>query len=73
MNKETGLILDCIDNSEHYLGKVKDLKQRFTNVKDFQNQFLGVIVEIISEEKKFINLKRTNIEVPELALMFFER
>jgi len=73
MNKETGQILDYINKSGHYLERVQSLRMKHNNIKDFQVMLGYVIMEIVSEEKKFINLKRGNIELPEISVTLFER
>ena len=73
MNKETTLILNYIKESRHYLDKILKIRQKFENSKDFFNQFSYIIQEIVNEEKKFINMSRKNIELPELSQMFFEK
>jgi hypothetical protein len=71
LNKETQLIHDYITSSGYYLNKIDDLKKRYTNIKDFQLMFSYVIMEILSEEKKFVNLSRKNIELIELTNLYF--
>lgn len=71
MNKETQLIQNYINSSGFYLDKIMKLRQKFGNSKDFFNGFGYIIMEILNEEKKFINLKRSNIDLPVLSHLYF--
>lgn len=73
MNKETALLSEYLNKSGHYLEKIDQFRAKYPNSKDFQNQFGYLIMEIVSEEKKFINLSRKNIDLPILSQMYFER
>jgi hypothetical protein len=71
MNHETKLIINYIDNSGYYLEKLAKLRDRFNNIKDFENQFGYVVMEILNEEKKLINISRKNIDLPFLTQVYF--
>ena len=73
MNKETRQLSDYIEKSGYYLDKVEKLREKHNNIKDFQNMLGYVIMEIVSEEKKFINLSRKEIDLPKLTEMYFSR
>lgn len=67
------LLNDFINDNIYYLDKVSDLRKKHNNIKDFQNMLGYVIMEIVSTEKSFINMKRNNIDLPAMAGSFFER
>lgn len=69
MNKETIKILTYIQNSENYKKKVKNLYKR--NSKDFSNQVLYVIMEIVSTEKKFFGMDRSKIDINAISQELF--
>lgn len=71
MNKETQQILDYLNSSGHYLNKIDDLKKKHSNIKEFTYQLGYVIMGIVSEEKKFINLARKNIDLPLIVNIYF--
>lgn len=71
MNKETSQLIDYIEKSGFYLDKVDQLRSKYNNIKDFQNQVGYLIMEIVSEEKKFINLSRKNIDLDLITLKYF--
>jgi len=71
MNKETNQISDYISNSGFYLEKIDSLRKKYTNIKDFQLMLSYMIMEIVNEEKKFINLSRKNIDLQELTNKYF--
>lgn len=73
MNKETNILIEYINKSGYALDRIDKLRQQYTNIKDFHNQFGYLIMEILNEEKKFINLSRKNIELPILVSKYFER
>lgn len=72
MNKETQQILEHINKSGYALEKIDQLRSKWNNIKDFQNQFGYLVMEILSEEKKFLNLSRNKIDLPILAHRFFD-
>lgn len=71
MNKETSLLADYITKSGYYLEKIDNLKKKHLNSKDFFNSFGYLIMEILNEEKRFINLSRKNIDLPGLSNKYF--
>lgn len=71
MNKESQTIADYIEGNPAYLKKIADLKVKYKNSKEFTNGLLYVIMDIVNTEKKFINIKRSSIDVPALAAKFF--
>lgn len=71
MNKETTQIIDYIHQSGHYLEKIDQLREKYNNIKDFQNQFGYMIMEIVNEEKKFIHLSRNKIELELITERYF--
>lgn len=71
MNKETAQLIDYINSSGFYLDKLDQLKKKFNNSKDYQNQLGYVIMEIVSTEKKFINMSRKNIDLPMISQIYF--
>ena len=73
MNKETSILVEHIDKSGHALERIEQLRQKHNNIKDFQVMLGYLIMEIVSEEKKFINLSRKNIDLPMISQMYFER
>lgn len=73
MNKETGILVEHIDKSSYALERIETLRQKHNNIKDFQVMLGYLIMEIVSEEKKFLNLSRKNIDLPMISQMYFER
>ena len=73
MNKETSILVEHIDKSGYALERIEQLRQKHNNIKDFQVMLGYLIMEIVSEEKKFINLSRKNIDLPMISQMYFER
>ena len=71
MNKETELLINFIDSSGFYLDKLAKLKSKYNNIKDFQFHLSYVIMDIVSQEKKFFNMSRKNIELDKITLRFF--
>jgi len=71
VNKETSLLLDYIDKSGFFLEKIKGLRVKHNNVKDFQAIVGYVVMEIVSKEKKFMHLKRNNIELDQITMRYF--
>jgi hypothetical protein len=72
MNKETLLINNYIQNRVGYIDKVSQLRKKHNNIKDFQVMFGYLVMDIVNNEKSFINLKRSEIDLPSLAAKFFE-
>lgn len=71
MNKESQTIADYIEGNPTYLKKIAELKVKYKNSKEFTNGLLYVIMDVVNTEKKFINIKRSSIDVPSLAAKFF--
>ena len=71
MNKETELLINFIDSSGFYLDKIDKLKTKYNNIKDFQFHLSYVIMDIVSQEKKFFNMSRKNIELDKITLKYF--
>lgn len=71
MNRETNQILDFIDKSGYYLQKVKDLRAKHNNIRDFRVMLGYVVMEIVSENKQFLHLKRDKIELHEMSERYF--
>lgn len=73
MNKETSILVEYINKSGYAQERIEQLRQKHKNIKDFQTMLGYFIMEIVSEEKKFINLSRKNIDLPMISQMYFER
>ena len=71
MNKETSLILEHINKNGHCCEKLSQLRSKHRNIKDFQVMLGYLVMEVVSEEKKFMNLSRKNIDLPYLTKVLF--
>lgn len=71
MNKETLMINNYIDAHKSYQGKVRQLREKYNNTKDFQVMFGYLVMEIVSTDKSLMNLNRANIDLPLLSQKFF--
>lgn len=72
MNKETLMINNYIQAHKSYHGKINELRKKHNNIKDFQVMFGYLIQDIVNTDKSFLNLKRSEIDLPTLATKFFE-
>lgn len=70
MNKETNKVLKFLENNPIELKKVRELKRKHTNYKDFYNQFGYLIMEILNT-KEFINLSRKAVDLEFLTDKYF--
>ena len=73
MNRETSIIWEHFSKSGYAQERLEQLRDKYPNTKDFQTMLGYLIMEIVSEEKNFINLSRKNIDLPILSQMLFER
>lgn len=70
MNKETNTILKFLENNSEELTKVRNLKLKYTNYKDFYNQ-LGYQIMNILNQKQFINLSRKSVDLDFIVDKYF--
>lgn len=71
MNKETQRIYDFINSSEELKNKIKSLRSKHNNFKDFYNQIGYVIMDVLNRNKQFHDYARNKIEIVKIAEMFF--
>ena len=71
MNKETKKVYDFIQQDEQLKQKVKSLRSKHNNFKDFYNQVGYVIMDILNRNKQFHDYPRNKIEIVKIAEMFF--
>ena len=73
MTTETELIHRYINKSGYYLEKINQLKTKCdTNLSLFKNLFGYVVMEIVNENKDFLYFKRLNLEVDDLAKIYWD-
>lgn len=70
MNKETNKVLKFLENNPIELKKVREMKLKHTNYKDFYNQFGYVIMNILNN-KEFVNVSRKNVDLEFLTDKYF--
>jgi len=71
MNKETKLIYNYIKDTSDSIYHISRLREQYRNQKDFTNQLLYHIMDIVNKEKKFVNLNRKEIDVIEISNKLF--
>ena len=71
MNKISQQILNFIRENDEWINKVLGIRSRFNNQKDFTNQVGYVIMDIVSREKKFFDINRSDIDVNGIAQELF--
>lgn len=67
MNNKTKKIVDFIDSNEKYINKILELKQKYSNSKDFfENLIKYVVMDILNSNKEFYDYPRSQIELDEI-------
>lgn len=71
MNRETRKVIDFINDTPEYTNKVQELRKKFSNHKDFSNQVLYLVQEILNTQKKFYDYPRHKIDLFVISNIYF--
>lgn len=71
MNRETRKLIDFLNENDQYTTKLRTLREKHNNYKDFSNQVLYVIQEVLNTEKKFFDYPRNKIDLFIITNLYF--
>ncbi len=71
MTRENTKILNFIKTNDNYMKKIKTARLKHNNNKDFTNQILYIVMDLVNTEKQFYGVNRKNIDVVQLSKEFF--
>lgn len=71
MNKETKKILKFIEETPQWFEKLKAIRAKNSNYKDFFNQIGYLLMELLNTEKNFFDYPREKIEISKIANLYF--
>jgi len=71
LNKETKLILTFIKNNQDFVYTINRLRETYSNQRDFTNQLLYAIMDVLNREKQFTHIDRKNIDIIAISNTLF--